>query len=126
MTQIKGIDSHSFWRSGFVVQIHEDQFFLAEGPFEIVSLHKSEYTEYIAVNDLLIKPDYWNFLETNSQLINGLKPKSSHWLSRKEFHDLVFDRSEKTTQAPLVLKQLKWENQWISQSADDNNISESN
>lgn len=110
MAQINGIDTHNFFSSGFVVQIHEDQFFLAEGPFEDVCLHKSEYAAYIAVNDLLIKPEYWNFLESNSQLISGLKPKFSGWLSRKEFHDLVFDSSPKTTLSAVVLNPLKWDN----------------
>ena len=114
MAQINPIDSNTFWLSGFVVQTNNDQFFVAEGPFQDVSLHKNEYTDYIAVNDLLIKPDYWNFLNSNAELITGLKPKKSHWLNRKEFHDFIFDSSKKTTENKVQLSQLNQstQSQW--------------
>lgn len=117
MAQTNPIDSNTFWLSGFVVQTHDDQFYLAEGPFQDVSLHKNEYTDYIAVNDLLIKPNYWNFLDTNVVLIAGLKPKTGHWLNRKDFHDFIFDSSKKTTDTTVqskstILSHLEWDNRF--------------
>jgi menaquinone-specific isochorismate synthase len=110
MAQLNGIESNSFWRSGFVVQIHEDLFFLGNGPFKDVNLNRSEYSAYIQVNDLLIKPDYWSFLDGKSANISGLKPTGAQWLNRKEFHDLVFDSLTNSKLNRPDLNTLRWEN----------------
>lgn len=87
MSQMERISSQRFWSSGFVVQINDDQFFVAEGPFTTVRLHKQGLEDQLSLNRLLIKANYWDFLKSEST--EALQPQSSKLMTRKEFQALV-------------------------------------
>lgn len=99
---MKHIDSNIFWKSGFVVQVNEDQIFVAQGPFEGVTLQRQTFKEQVGLNDLLIKPNYWDFLSDQSEVTHAFRPQVSAWFTRKEFQDFTLS-AQKTN-----LPDFKW------------------
>lgn len=89
MAQMKHIDSKQFSSAGFVLQINEDQFFVAQGPFQLITLEKKSFQKQLGLNRLLIKPDYWDFLTFNKNQTHALQPNASTLFNQNEFQDFI-------------------------------------